>query len=187
VICENEIEDGKSREMLGLVFCPTCYENLVMRPDITPRTESGDAEGEIVPPEKPAVAQVRVDFVKPAQCHGCGRQIPAVGVKEFDGKPYCPDCYYNLPEIKAQKPKPFPATASGQQGKAEKEQAPPEGQESGLRCQACQRPVLPTNLKTVEGFEICLACLATDANTALDIARTRHRRILEKMKKAIDV
>jgi hypothetical protein len=45
--------------------------------------------------------------------------------------------------------------------------------------------VLPDNLRTIEGFEICLACLTTDPDTALDIARTRHRKMLEKIKKEL--
>jgi len=37
----------------------------------------------------------------------------------------------------------------------------------------------------VEGFEICLACLTTDQDTALEIARTRHRKVLEKIRKEL--
>jgi len=187
LICENEIEDGERREMLGLVLCRTCYENLMMKPDIPSRAESDDEEAGISPWEKPAVEQVRVDFSSSVQCYGCGREIPAISSKQFNEHPYCPDCYYNLPEIKAQKSRPFPAAVSGQQEKLEREEIPPGEHEAGLRCQACQRQVLPANLRTVEGFEICLACLTTDPDTALDIARTRHQRILEKMKKELDV
>jgi formylmethanofuran dehydrogenase subunit E len=187
LICENEIENGERREMLGLILCRTCYENLIMKPDIPPRAVSDDEEAGASPWEKPAVEQVLVDFSASVQCSGCGREIPAISSKQFDGNPYCPDCYYNLPEIKAQKPRPFPVTVSGQQRESEREEIPSEEHEVGLQCQACQRRVLPANLRTVEGFEICLACLTTDPDTALDIARTRHRKILEKIKKELDV
>jgi formylmethanofuran dehydrogenase subunit E len=113
-----------------------------------------------------------VDFSTSVQCSGCGREIPAISSKQFNEQPYCPDCYYTLPEIVAQQPRPFPVAVSGKQ-------------EDGLKCQACQRQVLPDNLRTVEGFEICLACLTTDPDTALDIARTRHRKMLEKIKKEL--
>jgi formylmethanofuran dehydrogenase subunit E len=174
-ICEKEIEEGNGRNMLGLLFCMACYENLVKRPAIPPRAESGEEESEV----KPLVAQVRVDLRRPVPCHACGRQIPAMGSKAFKGHPYCPDCYNGLPEIKAQKPKPFPAGA-------EKERYAPEEMKAGLKCQACSRDVLPENLKTVEGFEICLACLSTDPDTAFKIARARHRRALEEIKKEFD-
>ena len=186
LICEKEIEQGEGREMLGFVFCLSCDENLVKRPDITPRAPSDDEEAGIGPREKPAVEQVSVDFSTSVQCYGCGREIPAISSKQFNEQPYCPDCYYRLPEIEALKPGPFPAAVSGRPDTME-EQAPSEKLEDGLKCQACRRQVLPDNLRTVNGFEICLACLTTDPDTALIIARTRHRKILEKLKKELDV
>jgi len=175
-VCEKEIEKGNTREMLGLVFCVECYENLVKKPDIKPRTESEEEEKET----RPVVAQVRVDLRQPIQCHGCGRQVPALGSKDFEGNAYCPDCYFALPEIKAQKPKPFPAVVSDQKA------AGPEELKAGLKCQACGREVLPENLKTIDGFEICRACLSTDPDTAFKIARIRHQRALEQIKKEFD-
>lgn len=187
LICEKGIEPGEGREMLGFAFCIQCYENLVKRPDIPPRAVSDDEEAGISPWEKPAVEQVRVDFSTSVQCYSCGREIPAISSKQFNEQPYCPDCYYRLPEIEALKPRPFPAAVSGKQDTTETRQARPETQEDDLKCQACQRQVLPDNLKTVEGFEICMACLATDPDTALDIARTRHRKTLEKIRRELGV
>jgi formylmethanofuran dehydrogenase subunit E len=186
LVCEKEIEQGAGREMLGLMFCLQCYENLVKKPAIPPRTEDEQKEAGMDRMAKPAVAQVRVDFHSQVKCYRCGRQVPAIGSKQFDGNPYCPDCYYALPEIKAQQPKHFPAAIS-EEAAVEKEHTASEEHETGLRCQACQRQVLPDNLRTIEGFEICVACLTTDQDTALDIARTRHRRTLEKIKKELDM
>ncbi len=172
-ICEKETTKDSGHDMLGLVFCQECYGNLVKRPTVKPR-QVNEAEME----SKPAVAQVRVNLRKPVQCHGCNRQIPVLGSKEFAGNSYCPDCYRALPEIKAQRPRPFP--------KADAEQtAADTSPETGLHCQACQREVLPENLETLEGFEICRACLATDSVTALDIARSRHRKRLAQMQREI--
>lgn len=189
LICEREIEKGDEREMLGLVFCLSCYENLVKRPDIPPRAVSDNEEADGRPWEKPAVEQVLVDYSTSVQCSGCGREIPAISSKYFNEKPYCPDCYYALPEIAAQKPRPFPVAVavSGESRESEREEIPYDEQDAGLRCQTCRRQVLPANLRTVEGFEICLACLTTDPDAALDIARARHRRILEKIKRALDM
>lgn len=175
-VCESEIEKGGGHTMLGFLFCDACYENLVKKPVLPPRPESVEEEAEA----QPAVAQVRLHLSSPIQCNACGRQIPLMGSKEFEDHRYCPDCYYALPEIQAQKPKPFPATVSHEQPITEKDKA-------GPTCQACGREVLPQNLKTIEGFEICRACLAADPDTALDIARTRHRKALEKMRRQLDV
>lgn len=170
-VCSKELESGEGRDMLGLLFCPDCYDVLVKSPAIPARPEPDEEE------VTPKVAQVRVDLRKPTECHGCGRQIPVMGSKEFEGNRYCPDCYQALPEIQAQKPKPFPVAAQKSAGRAEPQ--------AGLRCQACNREVLPENLKTVEGFEICRACLKTDPDSALDMARARHRKAMERMKKEL--
>lgn len=185
LVCEKDIEKGSGREMLGLTFCQECYENLVRRPVIKPRAETGEKEQALNPLEKQAVAQVRVDLKSPVQCHSCNRQIPAIASKSFDGHSYCPDCYYALPEIKAKKPKPFPKMAAAQPSSDEEADAGAEENGGGLRCQTCRRQVLPVNLKTVEGFEICLACLTADREMALDIARKQQRKAMEKIKKEL--
>lgn len=187
LVCEREIEKGTGCEMLGMTFCRECYENLVKKPAIPLRTEAGETEP-MSPSEKPAVMQVRVDLTSPVQCYSCGRQVPAMGSKQFDGHPYCPDCYCRLPEIQTQKPKPFSTVVGATPEKTEEPEesdACTEKHEGGRMCQACQRQVFSSNLKTVEGFEICLACLTTDRDTALEIARARHRKALEKIRKEL--
>jgi hypothetical protein len=185
LVCEREIEPDAAHEMLGMMLCRECYENLIRKPAIPPRPEAGDQETEGDLSEKPAVMQVRVDFSSPVQCSGCGRQIPAIGSKSFEGRPYCPDCYYKLPEIEARKPKPFPKAEPDRPGEGADASGGAAEQPVGLICSACQRRVLPANLKTIEGFEICLACLTTDPETALEIARIRHRKALERIRKEL--
>ena len=185
VICEKELEKGSGHDMLGLIFCNECYENMVRRPDVPPRGEGAGKGAGPDSMEKQPVMQVRVDLKSQIQCSGCGRRIPAVGSKQFGDHPYCPDCYYKLPEIEAQKPRPFPPSVSASPHHAGGSHLDRGKEDAGLTCQACQRRVLPDNLKTVEGFEICMACLATDRYAALEIARTRHRQTLEKIKKEL--
>jgi hypothetical protein len=185
MICEKEIGESAGHEMLGLIFCNECYENLVRKPDIPPRIEGAGREQGPDPMEKQPVMQVRVDLKSQIQCYSCGRRIPAVGSKQFGDHAYCPDCYYKLPEIEAQKAKPFPSSVSASPPHAEASHPDAGKNNVGLACQACQRPVLPENLRTVEGFEICLACLSTDRNAALEIARAHHRQTLEKIKKEL--
>ena len=172
-VCSKDLENGEGHDMLGILFCPDCYDVLVKSPAIPARPEMEEEEE-----AKQKVAQVRVDVRMPTECHGCGRQIPAMGSKDFEGKPYCPDCYHALPEFQTRKPRPFPA--------ADKKTAGPTEPQAWLRCQACNREVLPENLKTVQGFEICQACLKTDPDAALEIAQARHREAIERMKKELD-
>lgn len=89
-VCKVELTEGRAVDMLGLTFCSVCHQALVKRPDPKPRE---DPEEETLPP---AVAQVPVDVRKTAECQGCGRTIPAIGSKDIDGEPYCPECYYTL-------------------------------------------------------------------------------------------
>ena len=184
-VCERKVAKGESHEMLGLVFCLPCYENLVKRPYIPPTFDIGDQEAPIDPMGKPAVEQVDLDFISTIHCYGCGREIPAISSKQFNGYPYCPDCYYALPEEETSKPETFPALAPEHQKREKKEDVEDREQQAGMRCQTCQRQVLSENLKTVEGFEICLACLTTNRDMALEIARHRHRKILEILKEEL--
>jgi len=89
-VCKVELPEGSGHEMLGLIFCSPCHEVLVKRPDPKPRPEPEEEE---LPP---AVEQVPVDVRKTVECQGCGRTIPAIGSKDIEGEPYCPECYYTL-------------------------------------------------------------------------------------------
>lgn len=49
-------------------------------------------------------------------------------------------------------------------------------------CQACSRKLPYDALELREGFTLCQACLASDADSALTIARVRHRKYLKQLK-----
>lgn len=168
-VCSKELEVDEGRNLLGLSFCPDCYEVLVKRPAVQAPLENDEKE------DAPRVAQVRVDLKKNVLCQGCNRQIPLLGSKELEGRFYCPDCYQALPEVQALKPKPFPVAGETPVG------------EVGPICQACAREVSFESLRTIEGFEICQSCLAVDPDGALKIARARHRTLMEEMKKKLGI
>ena len=160
-VCGAEIESGMGRKMLGILFCDKCYEGLVKKPTVTPRLKSKESTIADDSLSKPGVDQVSVNLNELVQCHGCGRKIPALGSKKFNGEFFCPDCFRTLSLSEEVKPE----------------------IESGQTCQACGRKVLSENLKIIKGFEICPACIATDQNAALEIARKKHKKVLEKIKK----
>lgn len=185
-VCEKQLGKDEGHTMLGFTFCDACYGNLVKLPSIMggagPEALSAAPAPEIK--EKEAVAQVRVDFISTVKCHKCGKTIRAIAGKQFGENLYCPDCYFNLPEIKTP-----PAAAAA----VAPEQAAPDATGADLCaeqldyvCQACQRRVFREDLKSVEGFAICSSCLATDRSMALEIARAGHRRLLEKIRNELD-
>ena len=175
-LCEGSIANDNCRELLGLLFCKACYMNLIKRPVMKIRSELDQQN-------RPLVTQESVDLTKLVRCHACNRKIPELGSKEFNGKLFCPDCYNALPELKALRPKLFPQACAEPELEtlnAEKTLEP------GLHCQACLRELSAENLDSVEGFDICRACLTTDSAAAIEIARARHRKRLAEMKKRLE-
>jgi hypothetical protein len=180
-ICEKELAENEGRNLLGSLFCEQCYENLIKRPpdNQPPSDEEFVADNN----SKKGVAQVSVDFIAQTKCYQCGKTIRAIAGREYKGHLYCPDCYFNIPEIKSPPPQAFVDVAL--QIEPLRKATEKTAVESACVCQACQRRMSPDNLKIIEGFEICLSCLAADPDTALEIARLRHRRRLEEIKKEL--
>lgn len=180
-ICEEEPGENEGRDLLGSLFCKRCYENIVKRP---PENQVPDHEWSRAEVNgKKSVAQVSVDFISQARCYQCGRMIRAIAGCEYQGNLYCPDCYFNIPEIK--NPPPQAAVDASLNVESRPELMEECIAPGACVCQACQRELPKENLKIIEGFEICPACLAADPDTALEIARLRHRRRLEEIKKTL--
>ncbi|MEN6375663.1 MAG: hypothetical protein ABFD75_12920 [Smithella sp.] len=183
VVCEKELGKNEGRDLLGSLLCEECYENLVKRP---PENQAaGLEESRAEAGEKKGVAQVRVDFIAQTKCYQCGKTIRAIAAREHLGHLYCPDCYFNIPEIK--NPPPQALVDAALQGEPKQDMIETEKAANGniCVCQACRRQVLKENIKIIEGFEICRACIAADPDMALEIARLRHRRRLEEIKKEL--
>jgi hypothetical protein len=49
-------------------------------------------------------------------------------------------------------------------------------------CDSCGKSVSLGRLEVRGGFSLCRACLSTDPDLALEIARGRHRKRLEELK-----
>lgn len=181
VVCGKELENNEGHELLGSLFCAECYDNLVKSPPENQLAESEQSSAQA--DEKKGVAQVRVDFIARAQCYQCGKTIRTIAAREYLGHLYCPDCYFNIPEIK--NPPPQALVDAYLQGEPKQDMTDESADSDTCSCLSCGRRVLRENVKIIEGFEICRACIAADAGTALEIARLRHRRRLEEIKKAL--
>jgi hypothetical protein len=112
-------------------------------------------------------------------CSRCGRAMPGPGSYQLvEGRPTCPACV----AAHAQRTARAASFASA---------ASPEADDAcdcdarGV-CEACSRPIDPA-VRETQGFRLCAACLHSDPELALAIARSRHqlrlaragRRLLE--------
>ena len=184
LLCEKEITDGRCERLASWVFCPTCFGTLVSLPD---------EEDEPAAPRSKKSPLVPPTYAAHKSCKGCGRRIPERAAKEIDGEPYCPDCYTAkarsvtvVPEIRAT----VNVTGGVARPRASSSRSQDKGRaaprEAGKGCESYGRDVAEAALQTVEGFAICQACLSTDADMALHLARKRHHLYLERLKTELD-
>lgn len=165
LLCEREIEGGTQQQLADWTFCPTCYATLVSMPD---------EEEEPAAPRPRKSPLVPPTYAKPKACKGCGRRLQERATKELGDEPYCPECYQSRSRSAAQ-------VVPGVQAQVKADRpAPPKP--AGNVCESCGREVAPAALQTVEGFSICQACLSTDADLAVHLARKRHHLYMERLK-----
>jgi phage FluMu protein Com len=163
-LCNRELAEGQHERLWIWTFCPECYAGLTAPPETEAQSEETD--------RVEVRASVQPEPLKFVLCQGCGRRIPERGSKPVDGDPYCPDCYQALGDSEPE---------------AETAAEEPVEDASPQTCESCQRQEVPQDqMAVVEGFLICRACLSTDARLALQIARIRHMKHLQRIKDEID-
>ena len=181
--CKRALGEGEARVFLGLTFCPTC--ETVLREGLSPPAfDLAATDAEPPEPEPPRVEQVRVDHGAVTSCHRCRRQVKLLGSREHEGERYCPDCYR---AVTAAGPHPepgeVPRARSGPAQVVRVSVTPAPRPEA--TCMSCGQ-VSEVPLEPLEGFAICPACRGTDPALAVEIARARHRRLLEALKQRLD-
>lgn len=180
-ICEKRLQQDEGCELLGLIVCQSCYEQLVSLSAVASAPPDDGKPHVKGPMDKEAVEQVSVDFQKTIQCAGCGKDIPAMAGKLAGDKSYCPDCYFRLPKEEAAE-----ASISLDVDSADSQTRKKESSGSDSVCESCLRPVSTQVLHRIQGFAICEACISTDEEMSLKIARARHRKILERIGMELD-
>lgn len=104
-------------------------------------------------------------------CSRCGRAMPGPGSYQLvEGRPTCPACVVAHAQRTAR-------TASGAAPSPEAGDAC-DCDARGV-CDACSRPIDPA-VRETQGFRLCAACLHSDPELALAIARSRHQRRLAR-------
>jgi hypothetical protein len=187
-LCEKEIFGDHYKKVGIWTFCPDCHLDMTPRPKPPPPPQP---EEEAVDEAEEAAmrARFRIKYMHRVKCTGCGRRIPAGGSKQVEEEPYCPDCFYALPEEVRQAAEEAQAAAIAGEEDTLAEVTPekpapakplevevPEG------CESCGKAVPEDKLQTVEGFAICQACLSSDAELAVHLARARHQMRLQRLK-----
>ena len=188
-MCNKEIEIGQEKTIGVWTLCDHCHADLVFQPpkpaapkDL-PEEDDDALREETAGPDGLPSGRVKIDMTKTIDCHGCGRPIREVAGREVDGNLFCPECFYAMPEqividVKAElrHPEKTPDKA------APKESPAATARKKEKKCESCERDLVEGNFDTVEGFVICRACLATDPDLAVNVARRRHQEYLQKLK-----
>lgn len=184
-LCQTPLNPGEGWQLGPWLFCMNCRRDLVMLPTETePEPISAEelepsASSEAERAERiPIVFRTQVSLEKTVQCDRCGRRIQERGGKRFESELLCPDCYYAIPVSRPSEPTAGePTTATGDRSQPEEIGVPSAGE-----CDSCGKSQPMDRLETIGGFRLCRACLSTDEDMAIEIARARHRKRLEELK-----
>jgi formylmethanofuran dehydrogenase subunit E len=193
-ICNRELKSEEGKKLGIWVFCPSCYGDMVSMPKLemveaeeAPRDETkvegNDTKTESTEEGVRVVAGAELGFAAFVKCRGCGRRIPKGGGRIVNGNPFCPDCYYAMPPSEETRDLPVHAPPQAATGIREMGRETDEtADEAKDRCGCCNHPLRSGLYHEVEGFTLCRACLSTDPDLAVQVARERHRKLLERLR-----
>lgn len=184
-LCGKALTPGAGWRLGPWLFCEECRRDL-SGPASRP-TDQAEAQAEAPGPATasnaedeavPLFIQTRLNLGRTALCGRCGKRILERAGKVLEGELLCPDCYYSTPVASPSTHDRFlPGVVKDDP--APSHECPPG---STVECDCCGRPVSMDCLQLRGGFSLCGACLATDGELALDIARGRHRRRMEELR-----
>ena len=176
--CGKEMEEGEYKSLGFWKYCPECYKNMSTAQEAARKEKSEEPQAS--PTEEPKYTP---GGFSGKYCEGCNKKLREGAYRNVSGMPFCPDCYYMLLEL---------AEDSDKKQRQEKmQQIKAQGvtyqKDPGKTksCQTCGREFSPESLKMVEGFEICQACLASDIDTSVQIAKERHRQYLQQLRQQL--
>jgi len=197
-VCHKELDPGEEKKLGIWTFCPDCFQEMVTLPKVevmeAEETEpgegeapAGEADARAAEEKEGLLARVAVGLSTTVTCKGCGRRIRLGGSRTVDGEPFCPDCYYarqvrEQPGAALETPPDTPTQAGERELPAHRETH--DGED---RCSCCDRPVRTGSSREVDGFVFCPACLATDPELAVRIARQRHARLLDRLRDELGI
>jgi hypothetical protein len=188
LVCNRELPRSVAITFLGGVMCPECHGEMS---DELRRMPSSHASSEGAPATpvlgRPQTSTIPLNdetegprFTPGGQtrwCAGCERPMPGPGsYRVLDGKPYCPACVpFYFERRQTQK-------TLTEREIATRADPHPEGVS---HCDCCGR-LLGTERELHDGFLLCRACLSSDAELAVGVAKLRHRRQMTGLSSALD-
>lgn len=171
-LCGANVRRDNHKKLGDWAICENCYAELIPaapieRADSPPASEP---EAESVPAE----VTIYPGTLSEKRCNGCEKPLVEGGYYSVDESYFCPDCYYNFLQLQEQEKTadtvpPIPTAA----------EAKPAAAQAAKPCESCLREIPEQSVQWIEGFRICAACISTDLTTALAIARTRHKKLME--------
>ena len=176
-VCGIDIKKGLEKKLGTWRFCDKCYADLMYNPIKPVAAKQEETVAETTPETSESVFEKR--NTNKVNCYGCGRQIFEAGANINKGNHFCPDCFYSLPEEERNnqdfEPEVKILTDSP---KMEQEDKPGSIEAEKLMCESCERIIQNDNYNIIDGFNLCLACINTDEELALNVARDRHQKRL---------
>jgi hypothetical protein len=210
LVCDCDLSGAPAVVFLGGEICGPCSAEMAAELEaahVGPSTEpSVGAERALVAPTAragdlavgPAEPDTAVPFTPGSgavTCAGCERPMPGPGsYRVLRGKPYCAACvpfFARLPAAVYETPASPSAPASDlfASDPVSNDSVSNSPSSSPLarpgQCDCCRR-ALDQDAEPREGFELCSACLTSDAELALSVARARHRRALARLRSKLE-
>lgn len=90
-VCDVPLRDGEGHDMGILTVCPSCYQELITRPEPVRIQEDEPGESDL-PDDDPGPPLP--DPMETVSCAGCRRTIKKIAAKVHQDDLYCPDCFY---------------------------------------------------------------------------------------------
>ena len=174
-LCKKTLQEGQTKKVGLWNFCSDCFGDLNKPARLTVSLNVAPNECKSIEEEN-TKEEIVVLQTKYINCAQCGRRVPERGTKERAGERFCPDCFFTK-----EAPPAMPAGQPEIQVAVEVE-APADIPSD--KCMSCQRQ--GGELRMVKGFPLCPACLVSDENLALEIAKKRHRKMMEQLKEELD-
>jgi hypothetical protein len=183
-VCGGPLAGATLFEVRGFAICGSCARSLIgdesaaVEPDLDDADDELDAAPRPIAPEGSGQAAgplgsmtregssriIDTPGTGTEWCSGCGRAMPGRGSYQLiAGRPYCPACV----ATRSAKTGPVRAVAEDEPSAAD-------------ACDACDRPIDRAAVAETKGFRLCAACLNSDPELALAIARSRHQRRLAR-------
>jgi hypothetical protein len=187
-VCGEPLEGRALVVLRGLAICARCSPDLIgddspagddASPGHTPSWHAVPSQGEgravandtlgDDSPTAPRGLPIPTPGSGTEWCSRCRRAMPGPGSYVLvDGRPHCAAC------AAARTQRPGAASVAPAAIMSDDQAAPEAG-----ACDACCR-VLGGREPEIEGFRLCAACQSSDLELALEVARTRHQRLLAR-------